>query len=113
MKKGFLITFLAIVSSLCLQAQNTFEPTTHIGVTGGVNISGVNFKPFTRQEGYTSYSTGLVLRHISERISVFRQKFYIQGKDGLKAATQQENMNGALKLPNYLLWLFSLQAEKQ
>jgi len=66
LKKGFLITFLAIVSSLCLQAQNTFEPTTHIGVTGGVNISGVNFKPFTRQEGYTSYSTGLVLRHISE-----------------------------------------------
>lgn len=66
MRNIFLIVIIALLFSLQLQAQDTFEPTTHIGITGGVNISGVNFKPYIRQEAYFTYSGGLVFRHVSE-----------------------------------------------
>lgn len=68
MRKRGLILFLFCLSfKSCLIAQEPFEPTTHLGVHGGVNFSRVSFTPAIKQDLLVSNTFGLVFRHVSER----------------------------------------------
>lgn len=62
------ILFLLVLSfySICLEAQDLFKPSTHIGINAGVSMSRVAFRPTIHQDLLTSSSGGLVVRHISE-----------------------------------------------
>jgi hypothetical protein len=68
MPKRSLILFLFCLSfKLCLTAQEPFEPTTHVGVHGGINFSTVSFSPTVKQNFLVSNAFGVVFRHVSER----------------------------------------------
>jgi len=64
--RRILILMLFLTVPLCLFAQNSFKPSTHLGIHGGYNFSAVSFKPSVKQELLTSNSYGLVFRHVSE-----------------------------------------------
>jgi hypothetical protein len=66
LKKIYLLFPACILAVLQVTAQEPFRPSTSIGITGGAGISYVNFKPFIRQDILTSYSTGIIFRHVSE-----------------------------------------------
>jgi|WetSurSiteA1Bulk_404760.scaffolds.fasta_scaffold00536_10 hypothetical protein len=66
MFKRILFLIVLFVDVMTLKAQKPFTPTTHLGITGGVNISRVAFTPTVKQNPMTSATMGLVVRHVSE-----------------------------------------------
>ena len=62
MLKRILILLLCLSFKLFLNAQGSFEPSTHIGIHGGVNLSTVSLKPEIKQEFITSREFGIVFR---------------------------------------------------
>lgn len=64
-----LILLLSFVPCLFLAAQEKFEPTTHVGIYGGMNFSTMSFKPTYRnvhEEFLPGTAFGVYLRHVSE-----------------------------------------------
>jgi hypothetical protein len=57
---------LFLIVKLCLFAQDSFTPSTHLGIHGGYNFSAVSFKPSVNQELLPSNAYGIVFRHVSE-----------------------------------------------
>jgi hypothetical protein len=66
MLKRILILLLCLTFKPFLNAQESFEPSTHIGIHGGVNLSTVSLKPEIKQGFITSREFGIVFRQISE-----------------------------------------------
>jgi hypothetical protein len=66
MLKRILILLLSSFLIMNLEAQDTFKPSTHIGIHGGTNLSLVSFTPSVNQDLLTSPSFGLIFRHVSE-----------------------------------------------
>jgi hypothetical protein len=73
MLKRILILVLMFPLITNLEAQDTFKPSTYIGIHAGTNLSRVSFRPSlvsyipsARQGLLTSPSFGLILRHVSE-----------------------------------------------
>lgn len=68
MPKRILILVLCIAFKIGLVAQESFEPSTHLGIHGGVNFSAVSFRPSTsiKQNFVLSDGFGIVFRHVSE-----------------------------------------------
>jgi len=66
MLKRILILLLCLSFKTFLGAQGSFEPSTHIGVHGGVNLSVMSFKPAIKQGFISSREFGIVFRHVSE-----------------------------------------------
>lgn len=64
--KRFMIPGILLFFSLLVNAQKSFEPSTYIGIHGGINFSSVNFTPSPPQNLLLSNAFGLVLRHVSE-----------------------------------------------
>jgi hypothetical protein len=60
------ILLLFISFRVFLIAQESFEPTTHVGIHGGINFSSVNFNPTIKEEFLPSQAFGIYLRHVSE-----------------------------------------------
>ena len=66
MLKRILIAVLLSSILFKIEAQDTFKPSTHIGIHGGINLSSVSFNPSVKQELLTSRALGFVFRHVSE-----------------------------------------------
>ena len=66
MLKRILILLLCLSFKPFLIAQESFEPSTHIGVHGGVNLSRGGLKPKIKQGFISSRAFGIVFRHVSE-----------------------------------------------
>jgi hypothetical protein len=66
MFRRILILLLFLLSSFCLSAQKPFEPTTHIGIHGGVNFNTVNFRPAQKGDFLPGQAYGILFRHVSE-----------------------------------------------
>jgi hypothetical protein len=64
LKRVLILFFLSY--SLFLNAQKPFDPTTHIGIHGGVNFSAVRFTPSVNQDLLPSTAFGIFFRHVSE-----------------------------------------------
>lgn len=66
MFRRILILLLFVFPGLCLSAQKTFEPTTHVGVHGGVDFSTMSFRPQLNEEFLPGKEFGIFFRHVSE-----------------------------------------------
>jgi|WetSurMetagenome_2_1015567.scaffolds.fasta_scaffold148048_3 hypothetical protein len=66
MLKRILILVLLYTIESHTEAQDTFVPSTLVGVHGGINFSTVGFKPSMKQEMLLSNAFGIVVRHVSE-----------------------------------------------
>ncbi|HLO57457.1 MAG TPA: outer membrane beta-barrel protein [Bacteroidales bacterium] len=60
------ILLLLFLPGLCLMAQKSFVPTTHVGVHGGVDFSTMSFRPQLKQEFLPGKEFGIFFRHVSE-----------------------------------------------
>jgi len=80
-------------------AQDTFEPATYLGVTGGVNICYVNFNPYIKQGVFTSYSAGIIFRHVSEPHIGIQFEISSSGKGWIEDAGTYQRTVDVLDLP--------------
>ena len=80
MLKRILILLLFLTFKIFLNAQGSFEPSTYIGIHGGVNMSVVSFNPSLKQSFLASNAFGLVLRHVSEPNIGLQLEVNIAGK---------------------------------
>lgn len=66
MLKRALILLLFISFHVLLHSQGSFEPTTHVGVHGGMNLNTVSFNPALKQDLLPVSTFGIFFRHVSE-----------------------------------------------
>jgi hypothetical protein len=66
MFRRILIFLLFVFPGLGLSAQKTFEPTTHVGVHGGMDFSTMSFRPQLNEEFLPGKEFGIFFRHVSE-----------------------------------------------
>jgi Outer membrane protein beta-barrel domain len=66
MLQRILILMFFLTVKLCIFAQDSFKPSTHLGIHGGYNFSAVSFKPSVNQKLLSSNAFGIVFRHVSE-----------------------------------------------
>lgn len=87
MKKTWTFISIFLLLTFHINAQESFKPSTHLGIHTGINLCFTNFNPSISQELYTASNTGLVFRHISEpRIGIqaelnIGQKGWIENRD--------------------------------